>query len=299
MKSGIGPESILNAAEIPVKVSLEAVGKNLIEHPSTFISSFPISDSSILPRVGLSDIANIAEEYHEGEGLLRTPGIYIRENEQGGLTIRLTAALAFIVSSKAEAGWPDIYITIETFVNTEGNEQGINFRSSLGRPRSKGILSLDTEKYKAGIRDDVQLALIDYKFLTNPDDVDVLLDGVNFIFKIVETNVFKNFNISNAVEPDPACSDFVFMSVDYWKCKIRQSTNTSHHPVGTCRMGADSEDSETSVVDTKFRVRGVSNLRVVDASVMPEITNANVNAPTMMLAEKAADDIIDFYNAAE
>lgn len=161
-----------------MKVPLEAVGKNLLEHPSTFISSFLFpSDSSILPRVGLSDIANIAEEYHRGEGLLRTPGIYIRPNERGGLTIRLTAAQCFIVSSKAEPGWPDILITIETFVNTEGNEQGVNFRSTIGRPRSKGVLGLDAEKYRAGIRDDVQLALIDYKFLTDPDDVDVILDG--------------------------------------------------------------------------------------------------------------------------
>lgn len=165
-----------------MKVPLEAVGKNLIEHPSIFISSFPISDSSILPRVGLSDIANIAEEYHKGEGLLTTPGIYIRENEGGDLTIRLTAAQCFIVSSKAEAGWPDILITIETFVNTEGNEQGVNFRSTIGRPRSKGLLTLDTEKYKAGIRDDVQIALIDYKFLTDPEDVDVILDG-NYFFQ--------------------------------------------------------------------------------------------------------------------
>lgn len=77
--------------------------------------------------------------------------------------------------------------------------------------------------------------------------------GVNFIFKIVESNVFRSFNISNGIEPDPACSDFTFLSVDYWKCKVRQSTNTSHHPVGTCSMGADSADSTTSVVDTKFR----------------------------------------------
>ncbi len=67
----------------------------------------------------------------------------------------------------------------------------------------------------------------------------------------------------------------------------RATAETSHHPAGTCKMGAD----ETAVVDEKARVRGVEGLRVVDASIMPNIVTANLNVPTLMLAEKAADII--------
>lgn len=115
--------------------------------------------------------------------------------------------------------------------------------------------------------------------------------------------------------PDPACRAYAFLSDNYWKCKFQQDTRASVHMVGTCSLGPDSGNSDTSVVDTKFRsrngimksgcfnnnltfqsrVRGVSNLRVVDASVIPEITNSNINAPVMMLAEKAAEDIIHSY----
>lgn len=77
--------------------------------------------------------------------------------------------------------------------------------------------------------------------------------GVRLIFKIVETDAFRNIIVSYANETDPACSDFTFFSDDYWKCKAHQSTVPWQHMVGTCSLGPDSADSTTSVVDTKFR----------------------------------------------
>jgi choline dehydrogenase-like flavoprotein len=70
---------------------------------------------------------------------------------------------------------------------------------------------------------------------------------------------------------------------------IRNTAITLHHPLGTCRMGR--EDDETAVVDPQLRVRGADRLRVIDASVMPDLISANINAPVMMIAEKAADMI--------
>ena len=70
---------------------------------------------------------------------------------------------------------------------------------------------------------------------------------------------------------------------------IKANAETAYHPCGTCKMGVD----EASVVDESLKVKGIKNLRIVDASVMPEITSGNLNAPTLMIAEKAADLILN------
>lgn len=86
----------------------------------------------------------------------------------------------------------------------------------------------------------------------------------------------------------PMCKDFIEDA--YWECFVRHLTMTMYHPTGTCAMG--------KVVDSDFRVFGVDNLRVVDASVMPEITSGNTNAPVIMLAEKASDVIRNHWGIA-
>ncbi|KAG4079688.1 hypothetical protein HA402_009074 [Bradysia odoriphaga] len=282
MKSGIGPEAVLNDAEIPVKVPFEAVGKNLGEHPSFIMTGFTVNDTSLFPDIRSEDVEKILAEYEKGDGVLS----FVSEGPQ-----------AFIRSSVAEPEWPDLWLEMHPLVSINGAEQRINFYNVIGRPRSRGTFSMDTAKYRAGIRDDVELALIDYQFLTHPDDVTAMMDGVRFIFRIVETEAFRRINLTYSAPVDPACSTFTFMSDEYWNCKMRQDTHAWIHMVGTCSLGPDSDNSDSTVVDTKFRVRGVSNLRIVDASVIPEVTNANLNAPVMMLAEKAAEEIINLYGA--
>lgn len=158
-------------------VPIEAIGKNLIEHATFPIQGFQVNDSSLFPKMDPSVTANVSEEYHKGEGLLTTHITATYNNEQGVLTLISVGAQCFIVSSKAETEWPDIWIEMQPFVSVDGKEHGINLYSIIGRPRSRGLLTIDTDKYKAGIRDDVQLAVIDYKLLTHPDDVDIMLEG--------------------------------------------------------------------------------------------------------------------------
>ena len=121
-------------------------------------------------------------------------------------------------------------------------------------------------------------------YLSTPEDRKVTADGLKLIRKIVlETDVFRKYepeefrpgiNIKDDEELVKAASDYA---------------QTIFHPVGTCKMGKD----ENSVVDDRLRVLGLQNLRIVDASIMPNITSRNTNAPTIMIAEKAADMIIE------
>ena len=99
----------------------------------------------------------------------------------------------------------------------------------------------------------------------------------------MQTDAMKD-HISEELLPDPAAnSDEELLN------QARNIANTIYHPTSTCRMGADAE----AVVDPQCRVNGVSGLRVVDASIMPEIVSGNTNAPTIMMAEKASDLIIE------
>ena len=145
------------------------------------------------------------------------------------------------------------------------------------RPTSRGeinIISKDT-------RDNPKIKM---NYLSTQEDRKVTADGLKLIRKIVmETNTFKKYS-PEELRPGIEIVDD--------EALIKSASNyaqTIFHPVGTCKMGKD----ENSVVDDRLRLYGIQNLRVVDASIMPNITSGNTNAPTIMIAEKASDMIIE------
>ena len=121
--------------------------------------------------------------------------------------------------------------------------------------------------------------VIDPNYLSNKNDLKTMIEGYKKMMQIMNTAPLDQFN--NVRNPVNLKDDKSIESA------IRARADTIYHPVGTCKMGND----EMSVVDSNLVVRGTKNLRVVDASIMPTLVGGNTNAPTIMIAEKIADNI--------
>jgi choline dehydrogenase-like flavoprotein len=145
--------------------------------------------------------------------------------------------------------------------------------SSVGLyPRSRGRIHLASADPAAAPR-------VEANFLAEPADLLPLLHGLKLARRLFSSEPFRRFEATE-VAPGPAVTDDAGLE-DY----VRQVAATAHHPVGTCRMGVDAG----AVVDPALRVHGVARLRVVDASIFPQVVGGNTNAPVVMVAEKAAD----------
>ncbi len=121
--------------------------------------------------------------------------------------------------------------------------------------------------------------MVDPNFLADPDDLRIAAEGVK-----ISREVFGQPSLQKYIRTLRFPDDTVKTQADY-EAYARQYGRTSYHPVSTCRMGQD----DMAVVDPALRVRGVDGLRICDSSVMPSLIGSNTNAPTIMIAEKAAD----------
>jgi len=145
------------------------------------------------------------------------------------------------------------------------------------RPTSRGEIYIKS----ADTRDDPKIKM---NYLSTPEDRKVTADGLRLIRKIVlETQTFSKY------EPEEFRPGVNFQNDEELVKAASNYSQTIFHPVGTCKMGND----ENSVVNHRLIAHGLQNLRIVDASIMPNITSGNTNAPTIMIAEKAADMIIE------
>jgi choline dehydrogenase len=145
----------------------------------------------------------------------------------------------------------------------------------LLRPKSTGTVTLKS----ADPEDD---PLIDPQFLSHPEDIKTMVQGYKKMMAILNTEPLQKYTKDNCKRPVDINNDRDIEQA------IRESADTVYHPVGTCKMGSDSE----AVVDERLRVHKTRRLRVVDASIMPTLIGGNTNAATIMIAEKAADMIL-------
>jgi choline dehydrogenase len=258
--SGIGRADHLQAMGIPVLVDLPGVGQNLQDHldvPVAIAASEPVT---LKPHSAAAEI----EYRHFQKGDLTSNG------PEAGAFLRTTPDLPmpdlqfhFSPSSRAELADPGRYP--HAFIIWPG----------LLLPESRGYIELRSP-------DPLAHPVIQPNYLSEEQDVEVLLQGVKLGRKMAQSRAFERF-IAQVVLPDPAIEDENILR-DF----IRHTATTIYHPVGTCKMGVD----PLAVVDPQLRVYGVEGLRVADASIMPTIINGNTNAPAIMIGEKAADMIL-------
>ncbi len=268
MVSGVGPSKVLRSQEIVIVNALEGVGKNLQDHLQArpvFKCNSPTLNKEIKNPFKLIKI-----------------GLEYLLFRKGPVTLAASLGVGFL-KSNSELQRPDIQFHIQPFSMDKPSISGLHkfngFTTSVMqlRPESTGTITLKSSRI-----DDYPM--IQPNYLSAAIDRKTLVEGIKIARKIAMTNPLKNF-ITDEHAPGKGINIEDDEAILRW---ARETAVTIYHPTGTCKMGSD----PLSVVDHNLRVNGIERLRVVDASIMPEITSGNTNAPTIMIAEKASEMIL-------
>ena len=265
--SGVGDPKALSEAGVPVKHALPGVGANLQDHLDLTLSW---------------ETPGIKSAFAHNQGLNRlTTGLNYMLFGQGPGRQNFLEAGAFL-KSRPDLDRPDLQLHCVLAVMRDhgkipADRDGFTVHVCQLRPESRGRVALRSA-------DPLADPAIFANYLATDEDRRVLRAGFDMVRDLAGQPSLKA--ISGAeISPGEAVSRDA--AIDAW---IRRSAETIYHPVGTCRMGASGD--AMAVVDDTLRVVGLQGLRVVDASVMPTLVGGNTNAPTIMIAEKAADMIL-------
>ena len=262
MLSGIGPEAELERIGIQVRLDLLGVGRNLQDHLHTRVRCEITQPLTFAPLP--DDMKAAALRQYEAD-------------RSGALGTNFLEAGAF-VKSEADEAYPGLQLFFLMMIAPEypeagpPNRHGISLTSYINRPLSRGKVTLASG-------DPLDRPVIDFNYLSAPGDMRCAIAGVRWNLRILYAKSFDEIRGEELAPGVKVRSDADIESF------VRRTASTTWHPAGTCKMGND----ETAVVDSCLRVHGIDGLRVVDASVMPRIVSGNTNAPTIMIAEKAAD----------
>ena len=261
--SGIGPAPLLDRHGISVVTDLTGVGANLQDHVQVRVlcrCTQPVTINDVLnsPLRLAGEVARY---------LLFRTGILAYGPFRTGL----------FACSSASPGWPDLQVQFGPVGFSAVTEPPLKYSSftiavSALRPTSRGRVEI-------GSSDPFALPKIQPDFLSTEDDRRLMIEAFKLGRRLLAQPALAAY-VAEEVLPGPDCqTDAQILA------HVRETGSTVHHPVGTCRMGAD----ELSVVDARLRVRGIGALRVADGSIMPELISGNTNAPIVMIAEKASD----------
>ncbi len=265
--SGVGPAAELAQFGIALVADRPEVGENLQEHVDVMLQyKNARKDGITINPVGLAKLS---------AGLWR----FLRK-KQGPLASPPCEVGGFLRSSEA-VSTPDIQLhLVPTLFNDSGYDllpalrNGYACHVCVLRPKARGRVFLQSP-------DAAQAPGFYYNFLQNQDDQQVLLSGVRQALKIMQAPALAEHN-GGVIMPTQTASDEQLLS------ELQRHIGLIYHPTSTCRMGNDAD----AVVDAELKVRGVKNLRVIDASIMPTVVSGNTNAPTMVIADIGADFIL-------
>lgn len=277
MLSGIGDPAELSPHNVPLKAALPGVGKNLQDHVAALLI-YGRRDESPLLRAMRADRLLLSL----GKGLLCGTGI----------TTELPGGITAFVKSNPNQPIPDIQLLfiaaslaakpyLPPFVGPFADSFAC--RIVLLRPESRGSIGLASADPTAHPK-------IHQKLLSNDKDWSKLSAGIHIFRQLAELPVLSPY-VEREIGPGVAVK-----TESELEMYVRKTAVTAHHPCGTCRMGVAGDDG--AVVDSELRVHGIKGLRVVDASVFPDLVGGNINAPVIMIAEKASALILSARNLA-
>jgi 4-pyridoxate dehydrogenase len=268
MLSGIGDPEGLGKQGIPIKVPLRGVGGNLQDHVSVTVAYARKEPGPLHAKMRADRIAlELGKAYLRGEGIAADwPGGVMAFLKSGpGLDLPDIQLLFNAAPMTAHAYFAPV---VPPYTDSFG------CRAVLLHPESRGRIELSSPDPQVPVR-------IHQNFLATEKDWVTLRAGVRLVREIGERPALVPF-ASREIAPGPTCRSDAQIHAH-----IRATAITVHHPLGTCRMGRASDPM--AVVDPELKVLGTDALRVVDASVMPDLVGGNINAPVIMIAEKAAD----------
>ncbi|MBQ4852404.1 choline dehydrogenase [Pseudoalteromonas sp. MMG012] len=263
--SGVGDQAVLEKAGIEVKHHLPGVGQNLQDHLEFYFQYKCKQPITLNGKLGLVSKGLIGARW-----MLNKSGLGATNHFESCAFIR----------SKPGVEWPDIqYHFLPAAIRYDGKSAfaGHGFQVHVGhnKPKSRGSVTVTSNN-----PDDAPK--IQFNYLAHQADIEGFRACVRLTREIIEQSAFDDYRDGEIqpgkhVQTDEQIDQFV-----------RQAVESAYHPSCSCKMGEDG----MAVVDSQTKVHGIDGLRVVDSSIFPTIPNGNLNAPTMMLAEKAADHIL-------
>lgn len=290
MLSGIGPWRELNNCNITIKENLP-VGANLQDHLSYLGFMVSIQNGT--------ETKNMMDEYYK----------YFSSQNGYLASIGLWSFAGFINTKTKRAKYPNVMVRhqyfpngtlkndcnflrsfglndsiIDAIIEANNKDSLLLFVPTLIYPKSTGSIGLQSADYNDPPK-------IIPNYLSEEDDVNVLLDTITALKGLIGTKAFQNYTPKLIDLKLPGCSNYVFDTKDYYKCLIKHLSTSGSNLCGTARMGNNAD----SVVDLKFKVRGMDNIRVAGSAVLPNSISASHNARSIMIGEMCSKKIKQEY----